>query len=320
MPVAHGATRILRRAPVWAAVLVLYLLAAVVTPAFLSLNQVFNVVQVAAFLGIVSIGQTVALLTGGIDLSVGGVVTLTNIVSTSVMLGHASGILPAVALCLALAVAVGAVNGSLVAYLRVTPLIATLAMNAILFGAALLYTGGAPHGAAAPGFEVIGQGHLLGVPASALCWLLVALGMAVVLRRSVFGYWVYATGANPVAAHLMGVPVRPVLVASYALSSLMAALGGLLITAYIGNPSLDIGEQFLLTSVAAAVVGGTALTGGIGTIPGTIGGALFISEANSFTNIARLSTGAQYVVQGAIIAGSVLVYAALSPPALGSRT
>ena len=301
------------RLPIWLAVIALWLLAAALSPAFLSLTQVGNVVQVAAFLGVVSLGQTIALLVGGIDLSVGGVVTLTNIVATSVMLGHDARILPAVLICLLLGLAVGVMNGVFVAFLRVTPLISTLAMNACLFGAALLYTNGAPNGSSAPGFAVFGQGHLAGIPASTICWLAIAIALAFVLRRSTFGRWIYATGANGTAARLMGVPVRFVLVSAYALSGLMATFAGLLLTSYIGSPSLGAGNQYLLTSVAAAVVGGAALTGGIGTIAGAVGGALFITEADSFTTVSHLSTGAQDVVQGAIIAISVLIYSWLSP-------
>lgn len=307
------------RVSIWLAVIVLWLLAAALSPAFLSLHQVSNVVQVAAFLGVVSLGQTIALLVGGIDLSVGGVATLTNIVATSVMLGQDSRILPAILVCLLVGLTVGVVNGVFVAFVRVTPLISTLAMNAVLFGVALLYTNGAPNGSSAPGFAVFGQGQLAGIPASTICWLVVAAALAFVLSRSVFGRWIYATGANETAARLMGVPVRFVLVCAYALSGLMATLGGLLLTSYIGSPSLGSGDQYLLTSVAAAVVGGAALTGGIGTVLGAVGGALFITEANSFTTVSHLSTGAQDVVQGAIIAISVLVYSWLSPSGTGSR-
>jgi ribose transport system permease protein len=310
-----GLRAALARGPIWLAVLLLYALASLVSPAFLSGAQLRNLLQVAAFLGVVSLGQTIALLAGGIDLSVGGVVTLTNVLSTSIMDGRDGAVPLAVVACLAAGLLVGAVNGVLVAWMRVSPLIATLSLNAVLFGAALLYTGGAPHGTAAPGFALAGQGTPGGVPASALCWLVAALAVLALLGRTVFGRWLYAVGANPVAAHLMGVPVRLVLLAAYGISASMAVLGGLLVTAYIGNPSLGIGDQFQLTSIAAAVVGGTALTGGIGGVAGTMGGALFITEANSFTNIAHLSSGAQYVVQGAIIALSVLVYRAVAPRA-----
>jgi ribose/xylose/arabinose/galactoside ABC-type transport system permease subunit len=304
----RGATILLRRAPVWVAVVLLYAVAASVSPAMLKPEQLLNIFQVTAFLGLVATGQTLALLTGGIDLSVAGVVTMTNIVATAVMLGQDSRIAPAVLGCLLLGAGVGVVNGVLVAVLRVAPIIATLAMNSILFGAALVFTGGAPHGASAPAFNIIGQGSVFGLPASAICWLVLGFGTAFAMRRTTFGRWVYAVGANETAARLMGVPTRSVLIAAYALSAVFAVLGGLLITAYVGNPSLGIGNQFLLTSVVAVVVGGTALTGGIGSVTATIAGALFVTELTSFTNIAQVSTGTQYVIQGVLIALSVLAY------------
>jgi ribose/xylose/arabinose/galactoside ABC-type transport system permease subunit len=135
--------------------------------------------------------------------------------------------------------------------------------------------------------------------------------VAFALRRTTLGRWIYAIGANPEAARLMGVPVAGTLVLAYVLSSVLAVLGGFLITSYIGNPSLGIGDQFLLSSVAAVVVGGTALTGGVGSVVASIGGAVFMTELVSFTNIARISTGTQYIVQGVLIALSVVVYRAL---------
>ena len=111
---------------------------------------------------------------------------------------------------------------------------------------------------------------------------------------------------------MMAVPVERVTVAAYVLSALMAMVGGLLLTAYVGSPSLGIGNQFLFTSVAAVVVGGAALTGGVGGIIATVGGAIFITELASFTNIVRVSTGTQYVMQGAIIILSVVLYRRLS--------
>lgn len=304
----HGLLAPLRKSPVWAAVALLYVVATIVTPAMLKPGQILNILQVTAFLGLVATGQTLTLLTGGIDLSVAGVVTMTNILATSLMMGQDAKIAPAVLTCLTIGAGVGAANSVLIAILRVAPIIATLAMNSILFGAALVYTGGAPHGATAPAFNQIGQGSVLGLPASALCWLVVAVGVAYGMRRTTYGRWLYAVGANERAAQLMGVPTRTVLVVAYMLSAGLAVLGGLLVTAYIGNPSLGIGNQFLLTSVVAVVVGGTALTGGVGSVAGTIAGALFVTELTSFTNIAQASTGVQFVIQGVLIALSVIAY------------
>jgi ribose transport system permease protein len=293
---------------VWIAVILLYLVSGLISPGMFQVSQALNILQIAAFLGIVAIGQTLALLVGGIDLSVAGVVTMSNIVVTSLMVGRSDTLIPALAISLLLAAAVGFINGSLITLARVTPLVATLGTNSILFGAALVYTGGAPHGSISPEFAVCGQGHLFGLPVSTICWIAIGLAMAWITRQTTFGRRLYAVGANPTAARLMGVPINRILIATYVLSSVMACLGGLLLTSYIGSPSLGIGDQFLLTSVAAVVVGGTALSGGSGSILGTIGGAIFITELNSFTNIVRVSTGSRFVLQGAVIALSVLMY------------
>jgi ribose/xylose/arabinose/galactoside ABC-type transport system permease subunit len=293
---------------VWIAVAGLYVVTGLISPAMFHAGQVLNILQVASFLGVIACGQTLALLAGGIDLSQAGVVTLVNIAAAEAMNGRALGIPVALCLCLGLALAIGVVNGLLITRLGVTPLIATLGMNAILFGAALVATGGAPHGAIAAAFEVIGAGSIVGVPAPTLIWLTLALGTAWLSRRTTFGRALYAAGANPVAARLLGIPVGRTIGLAYVGSALLAAAGGLLLTAYIGAPSLGIGDQFMLTSIAAVVIGGTALSGGIGSVAATIGGAIFVTELASFTDIARISTGMQYVVQGVMIALSVLAY------------
>lgn len=300
---------ILRRIePVWFAVIVLYLIFGLISPAMFKTNQMFNILQVAAFLGTITIGQTIVILTGGIDLSVSGVVTLVNIVFASVMNGQPEQTLPAILICIILAIAVGFINGVCVSIFKITPLIMTLAMDSILFGAALVYTGGAPHGFVTEGFAQIGQGSILGFPMSAIVWLVIAVMMVIVTQKLNFGRRLYAVGANPDAARLMGIHVGYVIIVSYILSSLMACFCSILLTAYINLPSLGIGRQYQFASVAAAVVGGASLTGGVGSIIGSIGGALFITELNSFTNIIRVSPGVQFFLQGFIIAASVLLY------------
>lgn len=293
---------------VWVAVIALYLVSAIISPAMFQVSHVLNMLQVAAFVGVIACGQTIVLLIGGIDLSQAGTVTLINIVSTSLMMGSNDNIALALSMCVLLALGVGLANAVLIVLLRVTPLIATLSVNSILFGAALVYTGGAPHGSAAPAFNWIGQGNLYGVPASTLFWVVVAGALAWLTKATVYGRWIMATGANPVAARLMGVPVKAVQASAYVMSALMAMLGSLLLTAYVGTPSLGIGDQFLFSSVAAAVVGGVALTGGMGSILAAVGGAIFITELASFTNMIRISTGTQMVLQGLIIALSVMLY------------
>lgn len=307
--VNHAFAGIVRKiGAVWIAVVALYALSAIISPAMFQATQVMNILQVAAFVGVVACGQTLVLLIGGIDLSQAGVVTLINIVSTAAMDGSDANIATAIGLSLFLALLIGLSNAALIVWFKVTPLIATLSTNSVLFGAALVYTGGAPHGSAAPSFNWIGQGNVGGFPASALVWIVIALVLAFLTRRTVYGRWLYATGANSRAAGMMGVPVRSMKASAYVVSALTATLGSLLLTAYVGTPSLGIGNQFLFSSIAAVVVGGTALSGGIGSVMATVAGAIFITELNSFTNIIRINTGTQMVLQGAIIAASVLFY------------
>jgi ribose transport system permease protein len=170
---------------VWIAVVALFLVSGLVSPAMFQVGQVLNILQVAAFLGVLATGQTVAVLVGGLDLSQAGTVTLVNIVSTTVMLGNDAAIVPAILVCLVIAAGIGVINGVIVTLLRVTPLIATLAMNSILFGAALVFTGGAPHGEAAPGFNWIGAGSISGVPVSMIFWLVIALAVTWIVRKTV---------------------------------------------------------------------------------------------------------------------------------------
>ncbi len=297
---------------VWVAVLGFYALTCLISPAMLHLSQMLNVLQVAAFLGVIATGQTLAMLAGGIDLSQAGVVTLVNIVAADLMAGQSARVPGALAVCFALSALVGVANGVLVSILRVTPLIATLGVNSVLFGAALVYTGGAPHGAIPASFQEVGAGSLSGVPAATIVWLGLAMAVAWLSRATVLGRLLYATGANPRAATLMGVRVSRTITLAYVGSSILAGAGGLLLTAYVGAPSLGIGVQFMLGSVAAVVIGGTALTGGVGGIVGTIGGTILVTELASFTNVIRVSSGMQYVVQGVVIAASVLAYRALA--------
>lgn len=294
---------------IWVALVLLFVASGILSPAILQVDHLINVVQVASFLGIAAIGQTLIILTGGIDLSVGGTITLVNVVSAQVMGGQPEMMLPATLLCLALGAVVGLVNGLLVTWARITPLIVTLSMNALLFGGALVYTGGAPKGAIPKEYLVLGQGRIAGfLPVPVLIWIVLTAAAWVLTRRTTFGRRLYAVGANPRAAELLGVRVNRVIVIAYVLGGLTAATTGLLRTAFIGLPALGIGEQYLLNSIAAVVVGGTALTGGVGSVLASAAGALFMTQLNSLTNILRVETGSQYVIQGVIIAAGIALY------------
>jgi ribose transport system permease protein len=292
---------------IWLATFALFCVGWALQPNSLSLSQFFNVLQVASFLGIVAIGQTLVILTGGIDLSVSGVVTMVNIVTALSMKGDPNRIGSTVILCLAIGLGVGIINGVLVTKARIVPLIVTLAMQAILFGVALLLTGGIPSGGVPKEFQFIGQGRFFGFPIAAMIWIALTIVFAVLAGRTVFGRNLYAVGSNARAAHMSGSAVNPTLIAAYALSGLTAAIAGLIVTAYIGLPALQSGDRYQLPSIAAVAVGGTALSGGIGGVVLSAGGALFMTELGSITNVLQVGTGATFVIQGgAIVLGTAL--------------
>lgn len=218
-----------------------FLLSGVLSPGTMTFDHFADVLQVASFLGVAALGQAAVILGGGIDLSIGGVITLSNIVAPAVMNGDPGRIVPVTLFCLLLGALVGLVNGLLVTRVHITPLIATLSMNSILFGAALVYTRGAPRGAVPPGFVAFGQTSFLGIPAVTWVWWLCVAIFALLLGRSTFGRRVYAVGANRLASWMTGVNVQQVSLATYVLSGVAGAIAGLLLTAYIGLPSLGIG-------------------------------------------------------------------------------
>jgi ribose/xylose/arabinose/galactoside ABC-type transport system permease subunit len=291
---------------IWLAVVAIFAVSGVVSPATFSPSHMFSIFQVAPFLGIVAIGQTMVILTGGIDLSVSGVIMATNILACTIMNGSSDRIASALVAVVAMGVVVGLLNGLFVSRLRMIPLVATLAMNSILFGGSLLFTGGIPKGSVPAGFAQIGQGSVMGLPISMLLWFLMIAVGKIVADRTSLGRSIYAIGANIRSAYAAGINTRRATISAYVLSSVSATISGLVITAYINLPSFGIGDPYAINSIAAVVVGGTLLTGGVGSVLSTAAGALFMVQLTSFTNMLNMSTGSQFVIQGVIIAIGVL--------------
>ena len=294
----------------WVLLGLLVLLAAI-SPRSVEPRHLLDLVRQGAPLGLVAIGQTLVIVTGGMDLSVGATVALVDVVAAQVIANHDERVLPATLLVLAIGAAIGLLNGLLVTRLRVTPFIATLGTSLIVLGAALVYSGGTPGGGIPESMLFWGNGFLGGlVPASAAVWLAIVVLSVVVLKRTVLGRLLVAVGASPNAAHLAGIHVDRVRVAAYVICSVMTAAGGWLLVAYVGSPTLEIGTDFLLGSFAATVIGGTALTGGRATVWGTVGGTLFLMILYSILTVLNLPVSGRRVLEGSTILVAV---------ALGSR-
>ncbi len=292
----------------WIAAVLLYVIGVVVSPGLFSGSEITDLLQVASFTGIVALGETVVMLTGGIDLSIPGVIILSDSAVAIASQGRNGALVVALGVALGLALLCGVINGLLVAYLRISGLVATLATGSVYTGLILLYTGGSPEGAVPASLAEVGQGRIVIVPYDALIWLGITCVLWLSLRRSSWGKGLYAVGASPLAAVVTGVKTRAITCSAYVVSGLLAGCTGVVLAAYAATPSLTVGSDYLLAPIAAAAVGGTLLTGGIGSAWGTAGGSLFLTMAIVLATVLHVSSNVSYVIEGAIILVSVGLY------------
>ncbi len=289
---------------------VLVLATAAIQPNYLSVSGLRNTVLLAAPLGIMAGAQTILMLTGGIDLSVGMIATAAAYVAAN---QSPNGSLLAIALGLMVGLLAGAVNGIGVGVFRVNPIIMTLAMSAILVGlfTALSFTVLQGSTTVSDFISTLGGGSFLGnrIPYNALVWAGVSILIVYGLRRTGYGRLLYAIGDNPVAARLAGVRSWQVLIAAYSIAGLLAALAGILLAGRTGAVDLQLAVSFLLPSVAAAVIGGTSIFGGIGSYSGTIVGALILGVLATMLTFLNAGQAIQQIVYGSIVLALAWLYA-----------
>lgn len=297
---------------------------AVMAPNFVSVANAVIISKHVAINAILAIGMTYVILTGGIDLSVGSIVGLTGMVAGG-LIAHGLWIEPlgvivyfnvfeVVLIALAVGTAIGAINGLLITKLGVAPFIATLGTLYVARGIALLLSGGAtfPNLVGKPelgnqGFPIIGSGTLFGIPFSVLILVVLAVIAAYVAQRTPFGRRVYAVGGNERAAALSGVRVDRVKIAVYMISGFCAAVTGLIVSSQLVASHPASGETFELNAIAAAVLGGTSLSGGYGRIGGTIVGAFVIGVLSDGLVMMGVSEFWQMVIKGLVIIAAVVL-------------
>lgn len=297
---------------------------AIMAPNFVSVANAVIISKHVAINAILAIGMTYVILTGGIDLSVGSIVGLTGMVAGGLivhglqlpMLGVAvyPNVFEVVLIALGVGTFIGAINGLLITRLSVAPFIATLGTLYVARGAALLLSGGAtfPNLVGKPelenqGFPIIGSGNFLGVPYSILILIVLAIVAAYVAMRTPFGRRVYAVGGNERAAALSGVRVDRVKLAVYMISGFCAAVTGLIVASQLVASHPASGETFELNAIAAAVLGGTSLSGGRGMIGGTIIGAFVIGVLSDGLVMMGVSEFWQMVIKGLVIIAAVVL-------------
>ncbi|CAG7586067.1 MULTISPECIES: ABC transporter permease [Rhodococcus] len=281
----------------------LFLFSWLIAPGSISGSAIDSLLPFAGILAIAAIGQTIVVMLKGIDLSLPGMMTLAALVSSQYAQDHGS-ILAALLVVAAIAVVVGLVNGIVVSAFSVTPLVATLAVNAVLMGAALAYSGGTPT-RAPQSVSDFALEKTVGV--SNTVWLAVLLMIVTVFAtgRTAWGRRVVAVGSNERTARAAGVRTSRVKISGYVAAALCYSGAGVLLAGYVSTPNTNAGTSYLLPAIAAVVVGGTALTGGRGNIIGTAVGALFLSQLTQLVLSLGAPSSTQFLVQAVVIAVAV---------------
>lgn len=280
---------------------------AAVSPSFRTLGNTKNILEQISVNGIMAIGMTLVIITAGIDLSVGSVLALSAVVATSFAHPGAHVLIVPLLMGVLAGLACGVVNGVLIAKRRLAPFIVTLGMMTVARGAALEYTNGRPVIDLSDAYNEIGQGKIGNIPFSAIIFFLVVLMGIFILHYTRFGRYVYAVGGNELAAKVSGINTDRVLIAVYALTGALAGVAGIVLSSRVSSGSPATGEGSELDAIAAVVIGGTSLNGGVGSMAGTIAGILIIGVMNNGLDLLNVNSYWQLIIKGVIIVLAVLL-------------
>lgn len=293
-------TLLRRIGPVYYALVLLILIGAFSHPAFLNERSLRNIVVSSTPLCIAAVGQSLTMLTAGIDLSIGSIISLTNVVAAFLMEQNPEQVAGIVLLCLAIGLAVGALNGFAVAYMRLNPFILTLATFTVVQGLALqiMYQ---PGGLVTRNFRMVARGTFGPIPYAAFFLLFLYVLGAYVIKRTTYGLSIYAVGGNELSAHLSGIRTKRIKASVYAISGFLAACSGLFISSRIGSGDPLVGEPYSLDSITAAILGGVSLFGAVGDLWGGLAGAMIIGTLSTILNLNNISTFYQWIIKGCIL-------------------
>lgn len=289
----------------------------IIAPAMVSRKHLLELAVIASSLGIVAIGQTLVMLTGMFDLSVGAMMTLTNVLGSGMIGETGDNLVIVLVFLISLGALIGYINGYGITRFKIPPFMMTLAVLLVLRGVVLVYTKGAPKGTWPSSIQFIGKGWLAGVfPVSTLIWLLLTVAGIYWLKKTMWGRYIYATGGNPQTAFLSGIRTSSVIILVYILSGVLSAIGGIILSGYVGWGSFQVGgEDYLLKSLAAAVLGGTTFSGGSGGLGGTLAGAYLLTLIDSGLTMAGVGYAGRLIFTGSVIIVFTGLYEKLSTKA-----
>lgn len=291
--------------------LVLGFVLSLISDRFLQVSNLVNVTRQASINGIVSVGMTLVILTGGIDLSVGSVLALSAVIGADLM-KQGMPVIFAVLIALSIGAVMGAFNGLMITHWHIPPFIATLGTLTVGRGLTLMYTQGQPVTGLPESFRFLGAGSVGPIPMPIIVAALTFVLAYIMLTRTRTGEHIYMLGDNPTAARLAGINIHATTILVYALSGFCAALAGLVLIARLDSAQPVIGSGYEFNAIAAVVVGGTSFAGGEGTLIGTLLGALLLETLNNGLNLMNVSSLWEQVVKGIVIAASLLFYKAIN--------
>lgn len=278
------------------------------TPKFMTFNNLISVLRQISNNVYLALGMTLVIILGGIDLSVGSIVAMSGTIAVGLMVNNNIPMVVAIIISLILGAILGMTNGVLVATFKVPAFIVTLATMNIAKGIAYIYTGGQSTRITDEGFALLGNGYLFGIiPLPVVYMLILVIGFVLLLSKTKFGTYIYAVGGNRESARLSGIPIKKIEILVFTITGLLAAFAGIILAArmYSGQPAAGSGYE--MDAIAACVLGGVSMSGGIGRISGTFFGAIVIGIISNGLNLMGVSSFWQLVVKGVIILAAIIL-------------
>ncbi len=297
----------LRKYGLLMAIVIMMVELSVLSNVFLTGENLINVLRQVSINGIMALGVTLVILTGGIDLSVGSLLAVSGVIIGSIITKNPGAAIPAIFAGIAVCALFGMVSGLFIAKLRVPPFVATLAMMTVARGFALVYANGRPYIITTKSYEFLGKGSFLGIPVPVIILILMILLTVVILNTTRWGRYIYAIGGNEAAAKMSGVAIDRIKIFVYTFSGALTGLAGAVLASRIASGQPAVGEGYELDAIAAVVIGGTSLNGGVGSVFGTILGFLIIGIISNGLTLLGVSSYYQQIVKGIIILAAVLL-------------
>lgn len=299
--------KIITKSGLWLIFIALVIIASILSPKFLTYNNIFNVLRQISILGVLAVGMTFVIISGGIDLSVGGVMSFSCVLVPIVAPLVGNNVILICLCCILSGTLLGAVTGTLVSNGKMQPFMATFGMATIAEGLGFLFSNGRPIILDDRRWTTFGNGATISIPNMAIVYLIVVIIGQFVVSKTCYGLHTYAIGNNETATGLCGVKTKSTKRIAYIISGALAAVGGLMMTARIGVGDPGVGSGYALDTIAAVIVGGTRMGGGYGSVINTFLGACIIGLLNNVFNLAGISPYPQMIFKGMIIILAVLI-------------